>query len=56
MENFIVAGILIVIIVGIILYLVRQNKKGVKCVGCPYAKKCGGNCSGNCNHTENHHM
>lgn len=56
MENYIVAGILIAIITGIILYLVRQKKKGVKCVGCPYAKQCGSTCSGNCNHIENHQV
>ena len=44
MENFIVAVILLAIIVGIVLYLVRQKKKGVKCVGCPYGGKCSGNC------------
>ncbi|MEE1239226.1 MAG: FeoB-associated Cys-rich membrane protein [Acutalibacteraceae bacterium] len=56
MENYIVVGILVVIAAGIILYLVKQKKKGVKCVGCPHAKQCGGNCSNNCNHTKNHQM
>ena len=52
MENFIIAVILLAIIVGIVLYLVRQKKKGVKCVGCPHSGKCNGNCGGNC--TDNH--
>ena len=47
MENIIVAVILLAIIVGIIIYLVRQKKKGVKCVGCPYGGKCSGNCTEN---------
>lgn len=48
MENYIVAGILVLIVGAAIFYLVRQKKKGVKCVGCPYAKQCGGSCgSGN---------
>ncbi len=52
MENFIVIGILAIIIGGIIFYLIREKKKGVKCVGCPHAKQCAGKCGG-CNHTEN---
>lgn len=48
MENFIVAGILIVLISAVIFYLVREKKKGRKCIGCPYAKQCGNHCSGGC--------
>lgn len=44
MENLIVSGILVVIIGAIITYLVKQKKKGVKCVGCSHSKQCGGNC------------
>ena len=33
MENFIVAGILIVLIGTVIFYLVREKKKGRKCIG-----------------------
>lgn len=58
MENFIVIGILVVIIGAVTFYLVREKKKGVKCVGCPHAKqcggKCGGSCGGDCNSAENH--
>ena len=45
MENIIIIGIVVLIVVGIISYLYKQKKQGAKCVGCPYAKKCGGNCS-----------
>ena len=46
MEN-----IIVLVIVGLIVgaaagYIWKEKKKGVKCVGCPYAKTCGGNCSG----------
>lgn len=44
MENFIVAGILTVLIGAIIFYLVREKKKGRKCIGCPYAKQCMSKC------------
>ena len=50
MKNIIVAVILIGIAVSIIIYLVKQRKKGAKCIGCQYAKKCNGNCS----HTKTH--
>ncbi len=48
MVNFIVIGILALIIGAIIFYLVREKKKGVKCIGCPYAKQCGSKCNGGC--------
>lgn len=52
MENFIAAAILIAILGSIVYYLHRQKKKGVKCVGCPYAGQCG---SQNCqNHQAQH--
>ena len=44
MENIIIAIILIAIVVGIVLYLIRAKKRGVKCIGCPYANQCGGIC------------
>lgn len=37
----------IVLIVGAAaLYIYKEKKKGVKCIGCPYAKQCGGGCCG----------
>ena len=39
--------LIIVLIVGAAaLYIYRQKKKGRKCIGCPYAKQCGGGCCG----------
>ncbi len=36
---------LIVLIVGLAaFYIIRVKKKGQKCIGCPYAKQCGGRC------------
>lgn len=46
MENVIIIAIVAAIVVSICIYLYRQKKKGVACIGCPYAKKCGGKCSG----------
>ena len=57
MVNFILIVLIIGIIGGIILYLYRAKKRGETCIGCPYAKQCGGKCSGSCspNHIEEHH-
>lgn len=45
LTNMIIILILLVIAGGIIWYLVRAKKRGETCIGCPYAKQCGGNCS-----------
>lgn len=47
MGNYIAAGILLLILGAVVFYLVRQKKKGVKCVGCPHAKQCSGCCASN---------
>lgn len=49
MENAIVILILLAIVAVIIWYLVRAKKRGETCIGCPYAKQCGGKCNGGCN-------
>ncbi len=41
MENFIVAGILAIIVGAAAIYMYRaKKKKGVRCIGCPYAGSC----------------
>lgn len=45
MKNAIVILIIVAIATAIIYYLYRQKKKGAKCIGCPYAKECGGKCN-----------
>lgn len=42
MKDFIVIFILIVVLGGAALYVYRAKKRGEKCIGCPYAKSCGG--------------
>lgn len=40
--DYIILGILAIIVVAIISYLIKQKKKGVKCIGCPSGcKACG---------------
>lgn len=40
--------VIAVVVIAIITYLVKQKKKGVKCIGCPHGKSCGScDCKGN---------
>jgi len=52
MENVIIVVILAAIIGGIVWYLLRAKKRGVKCVSCPHAKQCSGKCSGSCDNVK----
>ncbi len=45
MINYTIIGIIALVIGAVIFYLVKEKKKGVKCIGCPYAKQCGGQCA-----------
>ncbi len=45
-ENIILIAIIAIIIGAAVLYIVKAKKRGVKCIGCPYAKQCKShNCS-----------
>jgi len=46
MENFIIIVILLCIVGGIVYYLYKARKRGETCIGCPYAKQCGGKAAG----------
>lgn len=46
--NLIIIAILLVIVAAIIFYIVREKKRGSKCIGCPYAKNCGRGGKGGC--------
>lgn len=58
MVDFIVIAGLAVIVGGAIAYIVKEKKRGVKCIGCPAAEGCaqasGCNCGGGCHgcHTD----
>lgn len=49
MTDYIVAGILVIIIGLAVGYLVKAKKRGVKCIGCPAGCKCSGKSEGDCN-------
>ena len=44
MKDAIIILILLVVVGGIVFYLIRSKRRGQKCIGCPYAKSCGGKC------------
>ena len=52
MDNIIIIFIVACIIGSIIVYLYKAKKRGETCIGCPYAKQCGGKCSGSCSNTK----
>ena len=39
--DFVIIGIIALIIGGAVAYIIKQKRNGVKCIGCPYAKSCG---------------
>ena len=44
MANIIIIIILIGCVGWACYYIYSNRKKGVKCIGCPYAKSCSGGC------------
>ena len=46
MENFILTVVIFAILAAAVIYLLMAKKRGDKCVGCPYAKKCNSSCCG----------
>ena len=50
MENIVIIAILLVIIIASSVYVIKQKKKGVKCIGCPAGGKCSRNCGSTCNY------
>ena len=47
-------AIIVLVIGGAILYIVKQKKKGSKCIGCPYSASCGkSNSCSSCNTQKN---
>ena len=49
MTNIIIIVIILTCVGGAIVYILREKRRGVKCIGCPHAKECAnrGKCSVN---------
>ena len=52
LVDYIAIAVIILIVGAAVLYIIRAKRRGEKCVGCPYAKKCGGKCNGTCGHAK----
>ena len=46
MINIIVALIILLIVILAAGYVIREKKRGVKCIGCSAGGKCSGGCEG----------
>ena len=51
--DLIVLSVVLLIVALAAGYVVREKKKGVKCVGCPYAAICAKGCCTGCDQSEN---
>ncbi len=49
--NLIIVAVIVLVLGSVVFYIVREKKRGSKCIGCPYAKTCPkasqGGCSAN---------
>jgi hypothetical protein len=44
MTNFLIILTVAAIVLSAAAFIRREKKKGVKCVGCPHSRTCGGCC------------
>ncbi len=40
MENIVIIIVIALVIGGAIMYIRKERKKGIKCIGCPMAAEC----------------
>ena len=50
--DYIAIAAIVLTLSASVFYIVRAKRRGEKCVGCPYARECGGNCNGGCGHAK----
>ena len=43
-TDYIVIALILLSVGGAIAYIVRAKRRGDACIGCPYARQCGGHC------------
>ena len=41
MADFMIAGVLLLLVGAAVAYIIKEKKKGTKCIGCPNAGTCG---------------
>ena len=42
--DYLLLGLILVIVGLAAFYIIRAKKKGQKCIGCPHGKNCDGHC------------
>ena len=52
--DYLIIGIVVVILGLAVLYIRKARKKGIKCIGCPDGAKCAGRCAGCSGHCCGH--
>uniref|UniRef100_UPI004056FFEE FeoB-associated Cys-rich membrane protein n=1 Tax=Agathobacter sp. TaxID=2021311 RepID=UPI004056FFEE len=40
MKDFIIVAIILLILAVSICYIIKEKKRGVKCIGCPFSDAC----------------
>ena len=54
-SDIILGAIILAIVAAVIVYIYRAKKRGETCIGCPYAKQCGGGaCGGHSRQAKKH--
>lgn len=43
-ESILAIVLIALVVGGALTYVILAKKRGQKCIGCPYAKSCGGAC------------
>ncbi len=47
MENFVIIATLLILVGGAVFYILKEKKKGRKCIGCPYSGSASCHCKDN---------
>lgn len=47
-PEIIAALAILLVLFGAIFYIIRQKRRGVRCIGCPKGNSCSGACGGSC--------
>ncbi|MBQ2803004.1 MAG: FeoB-associated Cys-rich membrane protein [Lachnospiraceae bacterium] len=48
MANLVVAAVVLFVIGAAVAYIIKEKKKGTRCIGCPMAGQCARKCAGQC--------
>lgn len=46
--DFIIIGVIAILVAAILFYLYKEKKNGATCIGCPYGRQCSKGCGGGC--------